>query len=406
MLLSLTVLGIFLSVILLYFNARNYASSIYLGVFFLLISVYNFNQFVVLESKSVFLVSLFYLNIGFLSYLIGPMLYWYVRSVLTDDPRLKKIDLWHLLPLLIFFIATLPHLVSSWSYKVEIATKIVEDIDYLWKYKSTFLAEVFSTYVVYLSRPVLILVYAIWSLNLFLGYLKKKKESKTPFHQHFMTKWLAVLFVFFTIWFVSHALQIIESKILGNLNVFYTLNTLKFLSGFGLVGLLAMPFFFPAILYGLPQLPESIVPSIVMEKAIKNEQDETDGSSITESKNQTPFEPDYIRHIRHKVELCMEEVQPYLQHDCNLSYVSKLINIPAHHLAYYFKEEKNQSFTDYRNEWRVNHAKNLIREGKAKELTLEAIGRLSGFSSRTTFLSFFKKTEGISPGNFAEQYAK
>ena len=406
MLLSLTVLGIFLSVILLYFNARNYASSIYLGVFFLLISVYNFNQFVVLESKSVFLVSLFYLNIGFLSYLIGPMLYWYIRSVLTDDPRMKKTDLLHLLPMFIFFMAIIPHLLSSWSYKVEIATKIVENGNFLGSYKSTLLAEVFSTYVVYLSRPVLILVYATWSLNLFLGYLKKKKEPKTLIHQNLMKKWLAVLFVFLTIWFVSHTLQIIESNIAETLNVFYTLNTLKILSGFGLVGLLVLPFFFPAILYGLPRLPESIVPLIVIEKAIKNEQGETDGSPVTERKNQTPFETDYILHIKHKVELCMEEVKPYLQPDCNLGYVSKLINIPAHHLSYYFREEKNQSFNDYRNEWRVNYAKNLIREGRAKELTLEAIGRLSGFSSRKTFLSVCKKIEGISPGIFAEQFAK
>ncbi len=98
---------------------------------------------------------------------------------------------------------------------------------------------------------------------------------------------------------------------------------------------------------------------------------------------------------------------------CNLtfsptvtSYVSKLIDIPAHHLSYYLREEQNQSFNDYRNEWRVNYAKNLIREGRAKELTLEAIGRLSGFSSRKTFLSVCKKIEGISPGIFAEQFAK
>ncbi len=406
MLLSFTVLGIFLSVILLWFNARNFASSIYLGVFFLLISVYNFNQYVIFESKSVFLVSLFYLNIGFLSYLIGPMLYWYVRSVLTDDSRMKKTDLLHLLPMVVFFISTLPYLLSSWLHKVEIATKIVNDIDSLWKYNSTFLTEVFRTYVVYLSRPVLIFAYAIFSLNLFLRYLKNKREPKTLIHPHFITKWLTVLFVFLMIWFVSQTLQIIESKITGNLNVFYTLNALKILSGFGLVGLLVLPFFFPAILYGLPRHPESIVPLIVMEKGIKNEQGETDGSPVTERKNQTPFETDYILHIRHKVELCMEQVKPYLQPDCNIGYVSKLINIPAHHLSYYFREEKNQSFNDYRNEWRVNYAKNLIREGRAKELTLEAIGRLSGFSSRKTFLSVCKKIEGISPGIFAEQFAK
>jgi AraC-like DNA-binding protein len=48
------------------------------------------------------------------------------------------------------------------------------------------------------------------------------------------------------------------------------------------------------------------------------------------------------------------------------------VKIPVHNLAYYFREENKQTFSDYRNEWRVEHAKNLIREGKSNDLTLEA----------------------------------
>ncbi|MEI6436852.1 MAG: helix-turn-helix domain-containing protein, partial [Bacteroidota bacterium] len=87
-----------------------------------------------------------------------------------------------------------------------------------------------------------------------------------------------------------------------------------------------------------------------------------------------------------------------------LAYLSKLIKIPAHHLAYYYREVKKQSFNDFRNVWRINHAKNLIKEGKANELTLEAIGQLSGFSSRNAFFTAFKKAEGTSPRAFANQY--
>ena len=93
MVLSLSLIGIFLSIILIYFNARKYPATIYLGIFFLLISFYGFNQYVVLYSKSVLLVGLVFLNIGFLSYLIGPAFYWYIRSVMTDDSRLRKSDL-------------------------------------------------------------------------------------------------------------------------------------------------------------------------------------------------------------------------------------------------------------------------------------------------------------------------
>jgi AraC-like DNA-binding protein len=48
----------------------------------------------------------------------------------------------------------------------------------------------------------------------------------------------------------------------------------------------------------------------------------------------------------------------------------------------------------------LNHAKQLIMEGKAETLTLEAIAMLSGFTTRNTFFTSFKKAEGISPGTF------
>jgi YesN/AraC family two-component response regulator len=99
----------------------------------------------------------------------------------------------------------------------------------------------------------------------------------------------------------------------------------------------------------------------------------------------------------------MKEVQPYLQPDFNLAHLSVHTQIPVHHLSYYFREEKKQHFNDYRNEWRVNHAKNLIIKGKANDFTLETIGLQSGFSSRNTFLTTFKKVEGITPSTFAAQ---
>lgn len=60
MILFLSITGIFLSAILLYYNAKENTSSIYLGSFFLFISLYAFNQYLILYSKSVFLASVIF----------------------------------------------------------------------------------------------------------------------------------------------------------------------------------------------------------------------------------------------------------------------------------------------------------------------------------------------------------
>jgi len=63
MLLFSSILGIFLSVILLYFNVRNNKSTIYLGGFFFLVSLYELTQYVLFSSNSNFLVAVFLLTL-------------------------------------------------------------------------------------------------------------------------------------------------------------------------------------------------------------------------------------------------------------------------------------------------------------------------------------------------------
>ena len=117
------------------------------------------------------------------------------------------------------------------------------------------------------------------------------------------------------------------------------------------------------------------------------------------------LEAGYLRSIGREADACMEKFQPYTNPSFNLAEFAVVLRIPVHHLSYYFREVKKQSFTDYRNEWRINHAKALIKEGKANEMTLEAIGLLSGFNNRNTFFNAFKKIEGISPSAFVNQFS-
>jgi AraC-like DNA-binding protein len=398
MLLPLSILGLILSVILLYFNARRYKSSIFLGLFFFLLSLYGFVQYVLLYSKSVTLVSIVFTNVGFPTYLIGPVLYFYIRSVLTDKAKLKKHDLWHLLPMLAYLAGASAYILSPWTYKIEVAEKIV-DANLMMAPFNLGLVPMYKhvpAVAVYLSRPLLVLGYLLWSVVLFMRYMLYGKGSTVLKQQHFMIKWLWTLLGFLFILVLSHALQIIHTFKVMDTAIFNTLNLLQFFSGVGLAGLLISPFFFPGILYGLPRVqgPRPVATSFDENTAVL--------PSFTQ-KNKISFEDDYLLMIEKKANACMEAHQPYLQSDCNLAYFAKIIAIPPHHLAYYFREIKMQPFNEFRNEYRVKHAKELIRQGKANEMTLEAIGFLSGFSTRKTFIATFKKVEGISPGVFHTQ---
>ena len=390
----LSITGISLFIILLYFNVRKYSSAIYLGIFFLLVSLYCFHKYATLFSKSVFLVSIASVHIGFLFYLIGPMLYWYIRSLLTDNPRLKKKDFLHLLPMLVFFITSVPYIFTPYTEKVYIAKEIVNNINYLGTYNPTALYEILSPFIIFVSRPILILCYTFWSIILLIRFVSQRATSMVLSRQNFMTGWLSVLLGFTFVLSITQCLIILRTFEEKDYGLFYSLNLLQIISVAGLIGLVISPFFFPRILYGLPRFPD-------MNKTMTKPGEEHESKHEEIKKHIPNFESKYLQYIGQKADVCMTEFQPYLQPDFTVAQLSVLIHIPVHHLTYYFREVKKQSFHDYRNEWRITHAKSLLKKGKATEVTLETIGQMSGFSNRNSFRITFERIEGISPHNYA-----
>jgi AraC-like DNA-binding protein len=401
MFLFISLTGILVSVILIYFNIRDNKASVYLGLFFFGLSTHALNDYVLIFLKSIdiFSISLFiYVIFGTLTYLSGPALFGYVRSVLSGHHRLNKYDLLHLLTTAFFIIASIPHPLIPVSGKQEAVAAIVRDPAVLGIYQTTILSETILPVVLFFSRPAVILCYTLISAVIFIRRLKGKGKYNIVSLQPVMTTWIAFLLSLTLVLALSQLLLLIDF-ICGNNNLFFRFNIFQVLSWAGFAGLLVVPFFFPAVLYGLPRLPLSnqrlkltLIPKNYLHKQ--------------KIKHHHPFEPEYLRLIQEMADSCMENLHPYLDPDCNLGYLSRLINLPAHHLAYYFRVTKKQHFNDYRNKWRVNHAKKLITVGNISPKTLENIAMQSGFSNRNTFLVAFKKSEGISPHAFSLQFRK
>jgi AraC-like DNA-binding protein len=402
MLLFISLSGILVSVILVCFNIKDYKPAIYLGLFFFGLSMYALSVYVLVFSKSVDLISFFLIHdviFGTLIYLAGPALFWYIRSLISGNHRIKKYDLLHFLPMTIFFIAGIFYLFTPFSGTQEAAAAIVRDPIALEINQATILSEIVPPAVLFISRPVSILCYTLLSIIFFIRHLKGKGKCNIVSWQPVKTTWISVLFALTLVLATSQSLLLLINFTNGNSNFLFRFNILQGLSLAGFAGLLVMPFFFPSVLYGLPWIPRSAY-RIKLRAMHKNH---PHGQKIN---HHQVFEPDYLRLIQDQADSCMKNHRPYLDPDCNLGHIAKLINLPTHHLAYYFRVTKKQHFNDYRNEWRVNHAKKLITGGDISPKTLGNIAMLSGFSNRNTFLAAFKKFEGISPQAFSLQFRR
>jgi AraC-like DNA-binding protein len=72
-------------------------------------------------------------------------------------------------------------------------------------------------------------------------------------------------------------------------------------------------------------------------------------------------------------------------------------------LSNYFNTELAVSFSEWKNNQRIDYACKLIDEGKADKLTVEGISLNVGFSSRSKFIDAFKERKGVVPSSYIKQ---
>lgn len=72
-------------------------------------------------------------------------------------------------------------------------------------------------------------------------------------------------------------------------------------------------------------------------------------------------------------------------------------------LSNYFNTELVVSFSEWKNNLRIDCACNMIDEGKVNKLTVEGISLNVGFSSRSKFIDAFKARKGVTPSVYIKQ---
>jgi len=101
-----------------------------------------------------------------------------------------------------------------------------------------------------------------------------------------------------------------------------------------------------------------------------------------------------------KLEQVMLEQQPYLQANLTLRQLAKMIDLHPNYLSELLNKKMRKSFSEYINHFRVETFKKIVRLPKNEHLSLLGTAYESGFNSKTTFNTFFKKETGMTPKQF------
>ncbi len=101
-----------------------------------------------------------------------------------------------------------------------------------------------------------------------------------------------------------------------------------------------------------------------------------------------------------ELDFLMKEAKIYRDANLGLESMSTQLNISGNYLSQLVNKVTGRNFTDYVNGFRIEDAKSKLRNPEFINYTIIAIALESGFNSKSTFYSAFKKLTGISPKEY------
>lgn len=110
--------------------------------------------------------------------------------------------------------------------------------------------------------------------------------------------------------------------------------------------------------------------------------------------------------ILERLEDLMENDELYLDNELTISNLAEKVQTGRSYLSQVINDRYKTNFNNYINELRIKYARQLLSNEMAKKYTIETIGKMSGFKSKSTFNQAFKRFTGVSPTIFLEQKNK
>jgi AraC-like DNA-binding protein len=326
-----------------------------------------------------------------LSFLLGPALFLYIKNTVSENKKLYLTDLLHLVPAVFFGIATLPFTTLPLATKTAMAHEIVNITE---DYNLNFQWVTFEQILV--GRSIHLMLYCLASI-IYFSWNKRyllNKYGSLPSNHRLIQKWIfSLIFLqmiiagnnlghMLTIYSHNYAIFGIPSNIIFNEARFFAI------CGGGFFVQNFILFLFPKILYG----------------NVSYEVELRESNILQEIKTSLPKRTVVPREFDKDLENYLN-THPFVKKDFSLSQMSFDLKIPERFLSNYFNKELEKTFGEWKNDLRIKYACQLIEEGNAKKITIEAISTDAGFVSRSKFIDAFKARKGVTPSAYIKEKA-
>jgi tetratricopeptide (TPR) repeat protein len=107
--------------------------------------------------------------------------------------------------------------------------------------------------------------------------------------------------------------------------------------------------------------------------------------------------------ILERLKSLINQEKIYIDQEISVHDVAKKACTNPKYLSQVIKESFNCGFSSFINQLRIEESQRLLKASKYNEYTLEAIGQMAGFKSKSVFYASFKRLTGVTPSFYKKQ---
>ena len=314
----------------------------------------------------------------YLGLAIGPLIYFYVRSITTSQFRFRKKDWLHFLPVLVY----MGYRIFIFAYDARQPGFDENQNGVLMEaWESRFMGSFFE--IVFIIQH---LLYLAFTLQLYYNYRAVIREYFSNTYRLELNWIRNFLFLYAFLFLYSVLQQFVNINILELTWIqkwYYQFLSALVVIYVGIKGYFTDTSTLSRLEFELPAVRER--PANYPE-ATKTQQNE-----------------DLVRQIdaaKEKLTAVMQERKPYLNPDLNLVDLAREMSYSRAQLSEVINSGFEKNFNDYVNEYRVDAFKDMLAQGRHKQLSLLGIAYECGFNSKATFNRVFKKFTHNSPSDY------
>lgn len=371
-------MGIICVIILVVLNRDSRHSTRLLALALLTISiVLIFNSFIYIDGFYIHYPNLWRIGLPF-QYLVPPLFYLYVRTILNHETAFSKWDWLHFMPASLHLVELTPFYLTPTPEKIVYIKYMFSNPELLPQQNEGLLPAYFHP----VLKTGIGVVYQIFQVRLLMLFYKGNKQwSKNNL---VIWNWLkrltflnGLLYVSLFLLFLFHN----ESNLATQ-----TLLPLGLILFFSAINLM----FNPRILYGLNE-QKDLSEFLEAEKKSNSSHKIFSLSSVKTNE------------YKEKLESFITTQNPFLGKGYSIRQMAADCDIPAHHLSIVINREYGLNYADFINRYRVDYILTHRYDENWRQFSLEGLAKESGFNSRSSFIKAFKKVTSQTPSDYFEK---